>query len=75
MIEMKKKLVDGKDVSPECRTCLFSRPFAEENFVLCEKTGIRSASSLCKKYKYDPLNRVPGRAPAQPEFSKEDFSL
>lgn len=72
---MKKKLVDGSAASPECRNCLFSRPFAQDGFVLCEKTGIRSVTSLCKKYKYDPLSRVPRRAPDITELSKEDFSL
>ena len=72
---MKKKLIDGSEATPECKNCLFSRPFTEEGFVLCEKTGIRSTESICKKYKYNPLNRVPQRAPEIEEFSKEDFSL
>lgn len=75
MIYMKKKLVDGSDVSPECRNCIYSRPFSKEGFILCEKSGIRSITALCKKYKYNPLNRVPSRMPDITELSKEDFSL
>ena len=49
--------------------------FSKEGFILCEKSGIRSITALCKKYKYNPLNRVPSRMPDITELSKEDFSL
>ena len=75
MIDVRKKLVDGRDVSPECRNCVFSRPLDEKGFVLCEKTGIRNVTSLCRKYKYDPLSRVPQRTPDIMDFSEDDFSL
>ena len=29
----------------------------------------------CKKFRYDPLRRVPKRPPKLPAFSPEDFSL
>ncbi len=72
---MRKKLYDQKDVAPSCKNCAYSRPLGEGEQVLCEKTGVRNGDSTCRKFRYDPLSRVPGRAPELPTFSKEDFSL
>lgn len=72
---MGKRIINEKDVTNECQNCLFAAQLAGEDAVFCKKTGIRKMNSSCKKFKYDPLNRVPRRAPKMMEFSEKDFEL
>lgn len=49
----------------------------EEDQVLCAKKGLRTLEDSCRKFRYDPCKRIPGKMKA-PDFSKfrgEDFSL
>lgn len=71
---MRKKIIDAKDVANECRNCAFGTKIAEGK-IFCNKTGIRNPDSMCKKFKYDPLCRVPRRKPEMAEYSEEDFTL
>ena len=75
MCNVRKKLIDDKNVQPECRSCAFGTAMPGEEMILCKKTGIRRPDSLCKKYKYDPLNRVPQKEPEPMEFREENFKL
>ena len=63
MWNVRKKLIDDKNVQPECRSCAFGTAMPGEEMI------------LCKKYKYDPLNRVPQKEPEPMEFGEEDFKL
>lgn len=71
---MRKKIIDPKDLVSECANCAFGMKNADGK-ILCEKSGIRNPDSQCKKFKYDPLCRVPRRKPTMAEFSEEDFAL
>lgn len=65
-----------KNIEPYCAYCQFSRA-AEPGTVICRKKGIRLESDKCRRFRYDPLRRVPPR-PAVPDFTKydkRDFSL
>lgn len=65
-----------KDIEPRCIYCCHSSP-AEAGMVICRKKGIRPEAGKCRKFKYDPLKRVPPR-PKNPDFLKfddRDFSL
>lgn len=75
MMKMRKKLIDQKDVEKECRNCACGRVMPEDGKILCEKSGIRNPDSTCKKFRYDPLCRVPKRQPVLVEYSEEDFAL
>ena len=49
----------------------------DENMILCVKRGVVTETENCRKFKYDPCKRIPGKAKAL-DFSKydeEDFSL
>lgn len=74
MIKVKKDIIK-KDITAECSVCRFGRALPDGSGILCEKCGVRRPDSSCKKFKYDPLKRVPRRMPAMMEFSKEDFEL
>lgn len=75
MWKVRKKLIDEKNISPECRNCTFGTVMPGEEMILCKKTGIRRPDSLCKKFKYDPLNRVPQKDPEFMDFTEDDFKL
>ena len=72
---MEMKLFQKK-IEPRCAYCAHGRPMGELQ-VACEKKGVMSAASSCRKFVYDPLKRTPPR-PVKPEFSdlkQEDFVL
>lgn len=65
-----------KDIEPHCSYCRFSAD-AEPGTVICRRKGIMPQSGCCRKFRYDPLRRIPPR-PAQVDFTKydnQDFSL
>ena len=65
-----------KKIERSCAYCLYGTKL-EEDQILCSKNGMRSIDESCRKFKYDPLKRVPTKAKAM-DFSKfqdEDFSL
>ena len=65
-----------KDMDPRCAYCQRGTPL-EDGRVMCVKKGIVSASGACRRFRYDPLKRVPPR-PVAPDFSRlkeEDFQL
>ncbi len=65
----------GATIAPACEYCAWGRRASDPRMILCEKCGIVSPYYKCKKFRYDPLRRVPKRPPKLPAFSPEDFSL
>ncbi len=63
------------DISPSCSLCARCRPAPTENEMLCIEKGVVSADYSCKKFRYDPLKRVPRIIPRQQELNVEDFKL
>lgn len=72
---MKKNIIDSKEQSVRCDICLYGTRLADSSGILCEKSGIRAFDSSCKKFRYDPLKRVPKKAPVMMDFSQEDFEI
>lgn len=65
-----------KKISRSCAYCAHGTRLDGEQ-ILCTKKGILSWDSGCRKFRYDPLKRVPPRRKAV-DFSKyenEDYSL
>ena len=65
-----------KKIDQYCAYCAHAGKIDDEQ-VICQKAGIVPASHHCRKFRYDPLKRVPSRPKAQ-DFSKyddKDFSL
>lgn len=42
-----------------CAFCEFSCNLCAEDKMLCKKRGIVNSSYKCRKFRYDPLKRVP----------------
>lgn len=65
-----------KKIERSCSYCRYGAKL-EDDVILCSKKGIRTCGESCRRFKYDPLKRVPHKAKAM-DFSKykeEDFSL
>ena len=65
-----------KKIERYCTYCTFSGKI-DDNQVICEKCGIVPSNHHCRRFRYDPLKRVPAASPKDP-FSKhkdKDFSL
>ena len=65
-----------KDIEPRCAYCQRGAQL-EDDKILCVKKGVVSPGGSCRRFKYDPLKRVPP-PPVLPDFSKlkyAEFSL
>ena len=60
----------------DCTYCQFAGKVDEETMI-CQKYGIVPAAHRCRKFRYDPLKRVPSRphSGGLEKFNKNDFSL
>lgn len=65
-----------KKIDRRCAYCQFGGKISDEQ-VICQKCGVVPASHQCRRFRYDPLKRVPPK-PLAPDFSKydeKDYSL
>ncbi len=72
---MRKSIFNTQDKTPACSICAHGILSPDGDSVLCIKTGIRLLDSSCRSFKYDPLKRVPKRAPSIGGFTEDDFKL
>ena len=71
-----KKPLFGKNIPPACEYCAHGRRTQGGLSIFCENADDSvSAYDHCESFKYDPLKRVPKRAPKMPVFSADDFKL
>ena len=65
-----------KNIDPRCAYCRRGVQISERE-VACVKRGIMPVEGSCRRFRYDPLKRVPPRpAPLETARLKEsDFSL
>lgn len=65
-----------KNIDPRCAYCQRGAQINERE-VACVKRGIMPVEGSCRRFRYDPLKRVPPRpAPLETARLKEsDFSL
>ena len=52
------------DEERSCAFCRFAQPVTDRDEMLCRKKGIVPGEYSCRAFIYDPLKRVPRRAPA-----------
>lgn len=66
----------SKDIEPRCAYCKRG-VYLRDDKVMCLKKGVMPAAGSCRKFRYDPLKRVPPKPQPMPEdkFSDADFSL
>lgn len=65
----------NKEQIKRCDTCLYGELAQDNTSILCEKKGLKEPDGFCKKYKYDPLKRVPLKQIIDTDYSPEDFML
>lgn len=71
---MPRDLFSG-DYPKACRYCYLGKKSNSGNKILCEKKGIVDADFSCRRYKYDPLKRVPRKMPELPKYNSDEFKL
>lgn len=71
---MGKKLY-GKGIIPACAYCAKGSVTTDKKFILCLKKGIVTPDYHCRRFKYDPLLRIPKIPPELEKFTAEDFSI
>ena len=66
----------SKEIEPRCAYCQRGARLGDDK-VMCLKRGIMSADGHCRRFRYDPLKRVPPKPPVLDlsSLSDEDFSL
>ena len=65
-----------KKIDRYCTYCKFAGKISDEQ-VICQKCGVVPATHKCRRFRYDPLKRIPAKAKTQ-DFSKydeKDYSL
>lgn len=72
---MKNKRYVSPEYPKECRLCEYGRMSFDGQIVLCMKRGPVEPDSVCRKYTYDPLKRVPRPTAGLQAYSKENFRL
>ena len=45
-----------------CKYCAAAETLSDPDTMLCRKFGVVRASFCCRRFRYDPLKRTPGRA-------------
>lgn len=65
----------GNRIEPACAYCRFGSISANGRMILCEKAGVVAPYYSCKKYRYDPLRRVPAPLAQLPEYDSAEFEL
>ncbi len=74
VILMSGKMFD-KNLKKSCAWCIHGRKSDYTDEVFCKKRGVTSSFDCCRKYKYDPLKRIPDSAGIGKDYSPEDFTL
>lgn len=72
---MKQKIIDKKNYPRKCSNCLYGRTPLDNRSVLCEKKGEVDPEGSCRRYKYDPLKRIPAKPILDTDYSPEDFQI
>ena len=65
-----------KKMQRACAYCIYSGVVDEENMI-CKKCGIVPSTHHCRRFRYDPLKRIPPKPKAKEcdQFQNADFSL
>lgn len=75
MLEMASKKLFGNQVEPYCRYCSLASQL-EQGQMLCRKYGVVQSNYACKRFRYDPLKRLPPKpAILRGAFSDDDFYI
>ena len=65
----------NKNLQPACAYCGRGRRCPGGDRVLCPLRGVMEPSDACRRFRYNPLKRVPKRSQKLPAYKSEDFAL
>ena len=68
-------LKKNRKIEPKCEYCIYASVPNDRSEALCLKEGIMDLDNSCKKFKYDPLKRIPHKIAFQSNFTEDDFKL
>ncbi|MBC8535477.1 hypothetical protein [Feifania hominis] len=68
-------MIFGKKIEPRCELCEHAVTVVGGGQLLCRKRGMVECGARCRRFRYDPLKRIPKRPAALPEYRQEDFSI
>ncbi len=71
---MRRKLY-GNHIEPACEYCAKARRASDGRVMLCLRKGIVPLYHHCRRFRYDPLKRVPFRQPTLKKHEAEEFKL
>jgi hypothetical protein len=65
-----------KKIERNCAYCVYAGKLNDESMI-CRKCGIVPATHRCRRFRYDPLKRIPARPKAQDnsKYQEADFTL
>lgn len=72
---LKQKMLNKDSHSASCACCIHGNIPKDKSMILCKYKGVTNADESCKKFKYDPLKRVPKKMQIATDFDAEDFKL
>ena len=66
-----------KDIEKSCSYCVYAAKTIDSTYVICSKKGMISCDDSCRRFKYDPLKRVPLKCKGKDfsQYDDVDFSL
>ena len=65
----------NKDIKKSCLWCEHGRKSEYTDEIFCRKRGVTTAGDYCRKYKYDPLKRVPEKQNLFTDYKDDDFKI
>ena len=65
-----------KKIERSCSYCIYGTAL-EDGQILCMKKGLKRQEDSCRKFKYDPCKRIPGKQKPLDftRYEQEDFTL
>jgi hypothetical protein len=55
-----------------CKYCELAVTLTDEDQMLCSRYGVVSSSHCCRRFRYDPMKRVPARNRQKPQLDYVD---
>lgn len=67
----------SEKIRPMCIYCQHAKPsIGDDDHMVCPHKGVVTFDFSCRKYKYDPLKRIPRRPPLPDfDYDKKDFTF
>ena len=74
IFSMRKHLF-GDTIKPACAYCIFGDDSPDGGAIVCVQKGRVMPRFRCRRFRYDPLRRVPAQSPRLPDYSQDEFDF